>query len=136
MQRGNGFGVHMPSLKPLGPNSEVKDTPSPAKESQLSKPEIQHFVNREEPTAVDHLMLEVPSLESSPQVEDLASGPESPSSWSLGSIIGGETTLEDLEDNTDDTLRRGQRTGGMLTFVLKEFSLFICVRCFFTTDVV
>ncbi|KAG1955445.1 adenosine deaminase domain-containing protein 2 [Pimephales promelas] len=129
-ERESSFGVHMPSLKPLGPNSEVKDTPSPAKESQLSKPEIQHFVNREEPTAVDHLMLEVPSLESSPQVEDLASGPESPSSWSLGSIIGGETTLEDLEDNTDDTLRRGQRTGVKFTDWHKNRVTAVCTERF------
>lgn len=110
------FGVHRASLKPLGPNNEFKDTPSPAKESQPSNPELRHFVDIiEEPTAVGHHSLDVPSLETSPQVEDLDSGPESPSAWSLSSIIGGETTLEDLEDTTDGTLRRGQRTGGMLT---------------------
>lgn len=115
-ERESTFGVHRASLKPLGPNNEFKDIPSPAKESQPSNPELQHFVDIiEEPTAVGHHSLEIPSLESSPQVEDLDSGPESPSAWSLSSIIGGETTLEDLEDTTDGTLRRGQRTGGMLT---------------------
>lgn len=120
-ERESTFGVHRASVKPLAPNSEFKDTPSPAKESQPSNPELRHFIDIEEPTAVDHLTLEVPLLESSPQVEELDSGPESPSAWSLGSIIEGETTLEDLEDTADDTLRRGQRTGGMLTFAFKEF---------------
>ncbi|KAK7170709.1 hypothetical protein R3I94_000798 [Phoxinus phoxinus] len=124
------FGVHRASLKPLAPNSEFKDTPSPAKESQPSDPELRHFVDIEKPTALGHLTLEVPSLESSPQVEDLDSGPESPSAWSLSSIIGDETTLEDLEDTTDGTLKRGQRTGVQFTDWHKRRVTAVCTEHF------
>ncbi|XDV18542.1 hypothetical protein PO909_024207 [Leuciscus waleckii] len=109
------FGVHRAGLKP----------------SQPSNPELKHFVDIiEEPTAVGHHTLEIPSLESSPQVEDLDSGPESPSAWSLSSIIGGETTLEDLEDTTDGTLKRGQRTGVKFTDWHKHRVTAVCTERF------
>lgn len=107
------FGVHSASL---GPNSEFEDSLSTGEESQTNNPELCDIGDIEDPSAVGSLTLELPSLESSPQVEDLDSSTGS-SVWSLSSIIGGETTLEGLEDTADGALGRNQRTGGLPTCV-------------------
>lgn len=124
------FGLHRASLRPLAPNSEFEESPSTGEESQTTNPELCHFADIEEPSAEGHHTLDLPSLESSPQVEDLDSGPESPSVWSLSSIIGAETTLEGLEDITDGAHRRDQRTGGILTdFHYVLFQMFLYYYC-------
>uniref|UniRef100_A0A8C2AWL4 Adenosine deaminase domain containing 2 n=1 Tax=Cyprinus carpio TaxID=7962 RepID=A0A8C2AWL4_CYPCA len=109
------FGIHGASFRPVTPNNEFEDSPSTAEESQSTIPELRHFVDTEESSAVKQHTLDDQSLESPPQVEDLGSDPESPSAWSLSSVTGGETTLEILEDNTDGSLRRDQRTGVKFT---------------------
>ncbi|XP_016315931.1 adenosine deaminase domain-containing protein 2-like isoform X1 [Sinocyclocheilus anshuiensis] len=108
------FGIHRASFRTLSPN-KFEDSTSTGEVSQSTNPELCHFVDTEEPSAAGRHTLEDQSLESPPQVEDLGSGPESPSAWSLSSITGGETTLEVLEDNTDGSLRRDHRTGVTFT---------------------
>lgn len=112
-EREHNFGIHRASFRPLTPNNEFEDSPAAGEESQSTNLDLRRFVDIEEPSAVGQHTTEDQSLESPPQVEDLGSDPESPSAWSLSSITEGETTLEILEDNTDGSLRRDQRTGGL-----------------------
>lgn len=116
------FGIHRTRFRTLTPNNEFEGSPSTGEASQSTNTELRHFVDTEEPSAAGPHTLEDQSLESPPQVEDLGSGPNSRSAWSLTSITGGEPTLEVLEDNTDGCLRRDQRTGG-LNEVSKKMSL-------------
>lgn len=117
------FGIHRASFRPVTPSNEFEDSPSTGEESQSTIPELHHFVDTEESSAVKQHTLEDQSLESPPQVEDLGSDPESPSAWSLSSVTGGETTLEKLEDNTDGSLRRDQRNGGLTGVCSKKNSI-------------
>ncbi|XP_018950894.1 adenosine deaminase domain-containing protein 2-like [Cyprinus carpio] len=109
------FGIHRTRFRTLTPNNEFEGSPSTGEASQSTNTELRHFVDTEEPSAAGPHTLEDQSLESPPQVEDLGSGPNSRSAWSLTSITGGEPTLEVLEDNTDGCLRRDQRTGVTFT---------------------
>lgn len=116
-------GIHRASFRPLTPSNEFEDSPSTGEESQSTIPELHHFVDTEESSAVKQHTLEDQSLESPPHVEDLVSDPESPSAWSLSSVTGGETTLEILEDNTDGSLQRDQKNGGLTGVSSNTFSI-------------
>lgn len=107
------FGIHRASLRPLTPNSEIEDSRSAGEESQSTNPELHNLYDAEEPSSVGHQTQEVQSLDSPPKMEDLGSASDitSLSGWSLSSVTAPEATVDLLEDTTDDSLTRDQRTG-------------------------
>lgn len=125
------FGIHRASLRPLTPNSEIEDSRSAGEESQSTNPELHNLYDAEEPSSVGHQTQEVQSLDSPPQMEDLGSASDitSLSGWSLSSVTAPEATVDLLEDTTDDSLTRDQRTGGTPTV---DFTLCLLLLLFKT----
>ncbi|XP_051551742.1 adenosine deaminase domain-containing protein 2-like [Myxocyprinus asiaticus] len=126
------LGIHRASLRPQPPDSRFEESlcSGAEMESHSTSPELCDLADIEDSSDVGHQTPNVLPLEPPPQVEHLGSDTGSPSVWSLGSITGGESTLEGLENAPDGSFRRNQRTGVRFTNWHKHRVTAVCTERF------